>query len=192
MSRVESVLPSLTTMTSKSCVRRPATCTARMTRLAIVPPSLYAGKNMLSPVGRVGRGLTMDRLILGLFRACRETPRHDRGLGNHHPGQLRRAFAPLDERDWHLGAAQPRPRCLPRELDDERVPVGSNRGERQPFERFAPPAAESARAVANRQARDPADVVVGERAEHPPVLLPILETAAWLVPRSHDEIVGVR
>src|SRR5262245_33932230 len=52
MSLVASVLPSLTTITSKSDVRRPATCTARMTRLAIVPPSLYAGKKMLSPGGR--------------------------------------------------------------------------------------------------------------------------------------------
>src|SRR4030095_4256405 len=52
---VASVLPSLTTITSKSDVRRPATCTARMTRLAIVPPSLYAGKKMLSPGGRGAR-----------------------------------------------------------------------------------------------------------------------------------------
>src|SRR5262245_125516 len=52
MSLVASLLPSLTTITSKSDVRRPATCTARMTRLAIVPPSLYAGKKMLSPGGR--------------------------------------------------------------------------------------------------------------------------------------------
>jgi hypothetical protein len=40
-------------MTSKSGVRRDATCTARITKLAIVPPSLYAGKNMLTP-GRRG------------------------------------------------------------------------------------------------------------------------------------------
>src|SRR3982750_4818803 len=110
MFRVASVLPSLTTITSKSDVSLPATCTARMTRLAIVPPSLYAGKNMLSPVGRVGRGSAMERLILGLFRACRETPRNDRGLDNHHARQLRRTLAPLHERDWHFRAAESCPR----------------------------------------------------------------------------------
>src|SRR5262245_61833856 len=47
-------------MTSKSDVRRPATCTARMTRLAIVPPSLYAGKKMLSPGGRGARDSAIE------------------------------------------------------------------------------------------------------------------------------------
>src|SRR5436190_3578394 len=47
MTAVASVLPSLTTITSKSGVNRPATRTAWITRLAIVPASLYAGKKTL-------------------------------------------------------------------------------------------------------------------------------------------------
>jgi hypothetical protein len=49
ISAVVSALPSFTMMTSKSGVRRRAVCSAPMTRLAIVPASLYAGKNTLSP-----------------------------------------------------------------------------------------------------------------------------------------------
>src|SRR5262245_36552530 len=98
MSLVASLLPSLTTMTSKSDVRRPATCTARMIRLAIVPPSLYAGKKMLSPGGRGARDSAIGddkpyhgntlRTRLGVevgslrpgdsARPCGEPPRHDR------------------------------------------------------------------------------------------------------------------
>jgi hypothetical protein len=55
------LLPSLTTITSKSGVSRSATCTVRMTRLAIVPASLYAGKNTLRPGGCDGTRADMDR-----------------------------------------------------------------------------------------------------------------------------------
>ena len=48
---VASALPSLTTMTSKSGVSSAAACTARMTMLAMVPLSLYAGKKTLRPAG---------------------------------------------------------------------------------------------------------------------------------------------
>ena len=47
-----SALPSLTTMTSWSGVSLRAVRSAVITRLAIVPLSLYAGKNMLSPASR--------------------------------------------------------------------------------------------------------------------------------------------
>src|SRR5437867_6023544 len=178
MSFIESVRPSLTTMTSKSGASRSATCTARITRLAMVPPSLYAGKNMLSPAGRVGRGCDMKRFILGLFWPRREAPRHDGRLDDDRSRQLRCALPPLDECDWHLSASKPRPRSFPCELDDECVAVGADRGERQPLEHFAAPAAKAARAVADRQPRDHTDVSIGECAEHPPVERPVLDAPA--------------
>ena len=49
--RVASALPSLTTMTSKSGVSSDAAWTARITMLAMVPLSLYAGKKTLRPAG---------------------------------------------------------------------------------------------------------------------------------------------
>ena len=47
-------LPSLTTMTSKSGVSSDAAWTARITMLAMVPLSLYAGKKTLRPAGCSG------------------------------------------------------------------------------------------------------------------------------------------
>ena len=47
MAAVSSVLPSLMTSTSKSGVSVAAVFTAEMTRLAMVPASLYAGKKTL-------------------------------------------------------------------------------------------------------------------------------------------------
>src|SRR6185503_14283417 len=99
MSFVASVLPSLTTITSKSDVRRPATCTARMTKLAIVPPSLYAGKKMLSPGGRGERESAIgdDKPYHGntladngalqrvSARPSGEAPRHHRRFHDHRP-----------------------------------------------------------------------------------------------------------
>jgi len=51
ISAVPSALPSSTTMTSKSGVSSEAVLTARITMLAMVPLSLYAGKKMLRPAG---------------------------------------------------------------------------------------------------------------------------------------------
>jgi hypothetical protein len=51
ISAVPSALPSSTTMTSKSGVSSDAALTARITMLAMVPLSLYAGKKTLRPAG---------------------------------------------------------------------------------------------------------------------------------------------
>ena len=63
--------------------------------------------------------------------------------------------------------------------------------ERQPRERFAPPAAESAGAVARRELRDRADVLVRERAEKDPVQRPVHDADAIQIARAdHDVVVA--
>src|SRR5262245_1158372 len=100
-------------MTSKSGVRREATCTARMTRLAMVPPSLYAGKKKLTPGGREGsagftsaRNRSAERICATRTSAdgppCREAPRQHHRFEHDPPGELRDPLAPLDECDRHF------------------------------------------------------------------------------------------
>src|SRR6185503_7459155 len=216
MSFVASVLPSLTTITSKSGVRRPATCTARITRLAIVPPSLYAGKKMLRPGGRGARESAIGddkpyhgnslRTRLRWWRTDqnlvevgpfgpgdlpptrRQPPRQDHRLDDHRPRQLRCALAPLDECDWNFRASKCGARCLPGELHEECIAIGSNRSEWQPLECLAAPAPVAAGAVADRHSGDRADVAVRERTQHASMDRPVLDPSSWDVARPDDEL----
>src|SRR5262245_29796756 len=131
MSRVASVLPSLTTMTSKSGVRRLAVCTARMTRLAIVPPSLYAGKKYDRPGGLPGLGCDMSSSALNRISALisgqptqGEPEREQDGLRDDPPRQLRLSSPALDEGDRYLGDARTRTPRVPGHLHLEGIAVG--------------------------------------------------------------------
>src|SRR4051812_17213419 len=198
---VASWLPSLTTITSKSGVSRPATCTARMTRLAIVPASLYAGKKTLNPTGRPGVPETMDGTLNRTTRArsgqatevlsSEQAPWQHHRFGDHASGQLRRALPALDEGDRHLddpGARTPR---LPRHFHLKRVSVRQDPVERQAPQQLAPPAAEAAGAVADRQPGDRTHVPVRECAEQQPAAGPVAQPATRHVARADDQ-VGVR
>ncbi len=63
-------------------------------------------------------------------------------------------------------------------LDEERVPVGGQAVEWDAAERLPPPAAEAARAVGDRRARDRPHVAVGRRAERDAVERPVHDADA--------------
>src|SRR5437773_564142 len=159
MSAVPSALPSSTTMISKSGVSSEAVFTARITMLAMVPLSLYAGKKTLRPAGfsagtadmkkplnhSTKRGSTRRRAPRVSRRD--EPPWRDGRFEQHGPGQLRFAQPPLDERDRHFREPQVGGGRRVQHLDQKRITVRCEAGERNGGERLAPPAAITARAV---------------------------------------------
>ena len=141
------------------------------------PAVVVRGKNMLSPTGRVERSSGIEALNRTHGNSLRaRTERAYFGRATRRQGSIADSTITLAEsfdapcrrstkRDRDLAAPESGLRRLPRELDDECIAVGADRGERKLFERFAPPAAEPARAIANREVGDRPDVAVRERAE---------------------------
>src|SRR3954462_6415079 len=98
-------------------------------------------------------------------RTKHETPRHDQRLDQHVGRELRLPLPALDEDDRDFPDAQPAPFRFEQHLDEERVAVRDHVGDRHARQRFAPPAAVAAGAVAGRERGDEADVAVAECAE---------------------------
>src|SRR5262252_6050330 len=94
-------------MISKSEVSFCAVWRAVITRLAIVPLSLYAGKKMVSPTGGVPGRSVMDSHKLACLprypaRSQNQPPRRHERLDEHLRRDLRRALTTLHEDDRHL------------------------------------------------------------------------------------------
>src|SRR6188508_3029434 len=89
-----------------------------------------------------------------------QPPRHEQRLEENAGRELRLAHPPLDEDDRHLADAESPFARVEQHLDEKRIAVGDHVGNRQTRQRFAPPAAVPARAVAGRQARHESDVAV--------------------------------
>src|ERR1700752_4690030 len=89
MSAVPSALPSSTTITSKSGVSSAAVLTVRITMLAMVPLSLYAGKKTLRPAGLLAEGADMSkkRLNHSTNTTWREPPEGGTERGRRRDGE---------------------------------------------------------------------------------------------------------
>src|SRR5713101_3737321 len=163
MSAVLSALPSSTTMISKSGVSSEAALTVRITMLAMVPLSLYAGKKTLRPAGFAAGDADMQ-----------ESPNHStKGLN-----------APLHVGDGHFRDPALLAGGDEQHLDEKRIAVGDEPVERQRGQGLAAPAAIAAGAVARVDARDGAHVQVREATQQTPACRPVDDRAARDVPRS--------
>src|SRR5574342_1265515 len=199
MSAVPSALPSSTTMTSKSGVSFEAVWTVRITMLAMVPLSLYAGKKTRRPARLAGAAAGMEKdskpyhvLPLHEPRSRRdEAPRRGRRFEEHAAGQLRNALAPLDERDRYFSDAKAGRRRRVEHLDEKRVAVGIEPFERERGDRLPAPAAVPARAVARREPRDGADVDIREAAEQPAPERPVHHLAAGHVAGADHQVGAI-
>src|SRR5262245_56976629 len=130
-----------------------------MTRLAIVPPSLKAGKKNerpggLSPMKRSNRTTAASS---GQGRAGRDSPdRESQGKNGRFQEdaarKLRLALTPLDERNRHLADPAAGAPCMPRHLDLKGVAIRGEARERNPEQGLAAPDPEAARHVVDIEA----------------------------------------
>src|SRR5437762_3391639 len=125
MSAVPSALPSSTMMISKSGVRSEAVLTVRITMLAMVPLSLYAGKKTLSPEGLPAGGADIKKALNHSteYLGRDEAPRRERRFEHDARRHLRFALAPLDERDRHFGDPRAESVRDVEHLDEKRIAV---------------------------------------------------------------------
>src|SRR5436189_3906556 len=138
-------------MTSKSDVTSAAVFTVRMTMLAMVPLSLYAGKKTLR---LSGKGVSPIAYASPELRVAPDhPPRRDGRFHQDRARQFRFAQAPLDERDRHLGNPAAAPRGDVQHFHEKRIAVGDETVERHRGQRLTPPAPIAARAIACTQSR---------------------------------------
>src|SRR5919198_1091286 len=123
-------------------------------------PTLSPGKR-----GNDVVNITTTWGISGVRAAEHEAPGHEQRLEQHARRQLRLTLPPLDEDDRHFAYPKAEPLRVVEHLDEKRVALRDHPGDRDPRERLAAPAAETARAVARREIRDEPDVAIAERAE---------------------------
>src|SRR5512138_3000682 len=140
----------------------------------------------LSP-GNRGYDVVTITTTCGMASAARpsqlQPPRHEHRLENHVRRHFRLSLAAFDEDDRHLGDAAAVARGVEEHLHQERIAVRHHRVEWQPLERFPSPAAESARAVGRRKARDRTDVAVREGAQKDAVQGPVHDAHAVQITR---------
>jgi hypothetical protein len=115
--------------------------------------------------------------------------RDDQRLDQDRCRNLRLPELALDEDDRHLADAVAAPLGLVEHLDQEGVAVGDHAAERQPCERLAAPAPVAAGAIAWRELRDRADVLVREGAEEDAVQRPVHHADALEVARTDHHVV---